>query len=219
MDKAGETRLKPRQERFCQEFVSDIKRNQTAAAIRAGYAKNSARISASQLMRIPNVAQRIKELELQALEDAGYDINVLKPLIMRRLVAQATFDISEIIQVIYSDDGRRQQALERLQDLDGGQGMIDFGEPLIYIKPTSDWTPEQRAAVKGIEMTKEGIKITPHDGLSALRHLSDIMGLTKAADLSLNFSVSGLLTEARQRAFASSGPMSNPVTQGADGAG
>jgi hypothetical protein len=61
-----------------------------------------------------------------------------------------------------------------------GQYLLDFGEPLIYIKPTSEWTPEERSAVKSIQFSKkEGIKVEMSDKLGALRLLSDIAGLSK----------------------------------------
>jgi hypothetical protein len=192
-------KLKPQQERFCVEYVNDLKRNQTQAAIRAGYSERSAYSIASENMRKPEILQRIKELEREALEAAGYSAEALKPVIMRQLVGQATTDVSEITEVIYSDDAQRQKALDQVADAQGGQWSIDFGQPLLYVKPTSEWTTEQRAAVKTIEMTKEGIRIVPHDKLAALRLLTDITGLTKAADLNLNLSVTESLSEARAR--------------------
>lgn len=52
--------LNPKQEMFCREYVVDF--NGYAAAIRAGYSEKTARVQASQILTIPNIQARIKEL-------------------------------------------------------------------------------------------------------------------------------------------------------------
>lgn len=52
--------LTKKRESFCQEYTVD--KNGAQAAERAGYAKASARITASQLLTNPNVIKRIDEL-------------------------------------------------------------------------------------------------------------------------------------------------------------
>jgi phage terminase small subunit len=195
--------LNAQQERFCVEYVNDPKRNQTQAAIRAGYSPRSASVQGSRLLSNVKAQQRIKELQIEALEDAGYSVDTIRLLIMRKLTGIVMTDAADIAQVIYADDNKRQEALTQLQDMNGGQGIIDFGQPMIYIKPTHEWTLQQRAAVKGLEPTKEGIKIVMEDKQPAMRLLSDIVGLTKANDLNLNLSITESLTEARQRASES----------------
>ncbi|MDR2175485.1 MAG: terminase small subunit [Synergistaceae bacterium] len=195
----AENNLNSRQERYCQEYTADPKRNQTRAAVRAGYSEKSARINASILMKNPNILRRIKELEREALEEAGYSIEALKPLIMRQLAAQATVDASDLAHVVYKDDERRRAALEQIAEANGGQGSIDFGEPLIYIKPTSEWTAEERAAVKAIRPTKEGIEIVMHDKQGALKALAEITGIVKSG-VDVTLSISDSIAEARRRA-------------------
>ena len=53
--------LTPKQERFCREYLIDL--NATQAAIRAGYAEGSAKVTASRLLSNANVAARIAELQ------------------------------------------------------------------------------------------------------------------------------------------------------------
>ena len=55
--------LKPKQERFCQEYVIDL--NGAAAAIRAGYSENTARSIASELLTKPNIKRRVAELKTE----------------------------------------------------------------------------------------------------------------------------------------------------------
>ena len=50
----------PQHERFAREYVKDF--NGTQSALKAGYAKSSAHVQASRLIRIDNVKQRIEEL-------------------------------------------------------------------------------------------------------------------------------------------------------------
>jgi hypothetical protein len=151
-----------------------------------------------------NIKRRIKELQQEALEEAGYNIDDLRLLIMRKLTGIALTDLSDIVEVIYPDDARRQEALNQMAETDGGQGILDFGDPMLYIKPTKDWTPAERAAVKSIQFSrKDGIIVEIEDKQSALRLLADIAGLTKSADLNLNLSVTESLLDARQRALNS----------------
>lgn len=53
-------------ERFCLEYVRDF--NGRQAAIRAGYRANSAVVTASQLLTIPNIKARISELCKEILD-------------------------------------------------------------------------------------------------------------------------------------------------------
>jgi len=55
-----DTPLDAKQEMFCQEYLIDL--NGTQAAIRAGYAKNSAAVTASRLLIKANTQKRIQEL-------------------------------------------------------------------------------------------------------------------------------------------------------------
>jgi phage terminase small subunit len=52
--------LSPKQEQFCIEYLIDL--NATQAAIRAGYAKRSAKEQASRLLTNDNIASRVREL-------------------------------------------------------------------------------------------------------------------------------------------------------------
>lgn len=59
-------RLTGRQKRFCQRFVEWG--NATAAARDAGYAPNSARVTAHRLLGLPKVAERIRVLQAEMAE-------------------------------------------------------------------------------------------------------------------------------------------------------
>jgi phage terminase small subunit len=53
-------KLNKKQKRFCEEYIVDL--NGTQAYIRAGYSKNGADVSASQLLGNPRVSEYIKEM-------------------------------------------------------------------------------------------------------------------------------------------------------------
>ena len=53
--------ITPKQERFCQEYIVDY--NGTQAAVRAGYAANSARKTASRLLTNADILARVRELQ------------------------------------------------------------------------------------------------------------------------------------------------------------
>ena len=62
----AETALKPKEERFCLEYIVDY--NQTQAAIRAGYAEKSAAKTGCKLMKDPRILARIRQLQKEQAE-------------------------------------------------------------------------------------------------------------------------------------------------------
>ena len=178
--KVNEYGLTPKEEAFCQLYTSDMKRNATKAAIGAGYSPKTAGVIASQNLKKLKISNRIKDLYIEAMENTGYSAEEVRLLVMRKLTSMVMADLPDIIKVVYADEEKRQFALDQLADANDGQRLLDFGEPVTYIKPTSEWSPGERAAVKSIQFShKEGIKIELSDKLSAMRLLSDITGLTK----------------------------------------
>jgi hypothetical protein len=119
---------------------------------------------------------------------------------MRKLVDRVTTNISDIQQLIYENDARRKEALEQIAKTTDGQYLLDFGQALLYTKPTSEWTQAQRSLVKAFKQTKDvGIEIIPYDQQIDMRLLADLTGLTKTNDVNLNLSVTESLSEARLR--------------------
>jgi len=53
--------INPKYEAFCQEYMKDL--NGSQAAIRAGYSEKTANVTASKMLIIPNIQERIKELQ------------------------------------------------------------------------------------------------------------------------------------------------------------
>lgn len=84
------SKLEPKQERFCQEYVVDL--NGTQAAIRAGYSQKTANEQSSQLLAKLNIKERIEELQkaiADSLEvDAKWITERLKQVAERCMTAE-----------------------------------------------------------------------------------------------------------------------------------
>lgn len=90
-------RLKdPRHERFCHEFLVDL--NQTQAAIRAKFAKRSARQTGARLMTRHDIQTRIAELQA-AIEEK---IDLKTEDILHRWSQIATADPNELTSIVYA---------------------------------------------------------------------------------------------------------------------
>ena len=73
--------LTPKQERFCQEYVVD--HNGGAAAIRAGYAETSSRVSACNLLKQDNVKARVAELDTGIMTRLDIDAQMVVEGLLR----------------------------------------------------------------------------------------------------------------------------------------
>ncbi len=67
------TKLRDRQEAFCQHYV--VNKNGSDAAIKAGYAPKTARITASKLLTNANIKARIIELTAETIKETKIDAN------------------------------------------------------------------------------------------------------------------------------------------------
>lgn len=195
--------LTERQERFCQEYVSDPKGNATKAALRAGYGSAGAAVEASKNLRKPNIVSRIKALRNEALAASGYDKEKIRELIMRRLTGIVSTHVTDIVHISPdSSDPNRADVLNDLAELHGGQTIIDFGDTLIV--PTTALTEDESAAIKGVKIkqaTKEAasaVELDMHDPIAAAKLLAEITGL-KDSDTTVNVNIVDDINAARSR--------------------
>jgi predicted O-methyltransferase YrrM len=181
--------LSAREEAFCREYVRDIKRNGTQAVISAGLTENreSAAVMAARMLRNVSVKARIRELEREALEAAGVKSREMAAAVMREYMRIAFSDITDVVHISpSSEDPGRGAALEELARLNGGQHVIDFGETIAV--PTTNLSSDVTAAIKNISVKRsaktglfEGMDVSMHDKLNALRVLAEASGLVKNA--------------------------------------
>jgi phage terminase small subunit len=93
--RAGDGKLRPRDEQFCKEYIIDF--NGQNAAIRAGFPPKSARIKACQALARPEIQARVTELIAERGERTGitadWVVNSIAA-VARRCTAADTFDAS-----------------------------------------------------------------------------------------------------------------------------
>lgn len=196
--------LKAQQEAFCQAYVADLKRNATRAAIAANYSEKTAYSQASRLLKSVEVKARIRELEREALAEAGFEGDVLKATVMREITNIALSNVTDIVQISPSrDDPNREAVLEAIAEQNGGQRVLDFGE--VLVAPTPNMTVEMAAAIRSIKCKTSdkgvvtSIDVDMYDKLSALKLLSEIVGITKGEGAEVNVYVADDLQKARKR--------------------
>lgn len=83
------SKLTPKQELFCQEYLKDM--NGTAAAKRAGYSKRTAAEQACQILATPKIQERVNELKAARLERVQIDAD----WVLKRIAAIADVDIAK----------------------------------------------------------------------------------------------------------------------------
>lgn len=93
--KKSNTKLTPKQLRFCDEYVKDL--NATQAAIRAGYSKKTARSQGQRLLTKVDIDLQIKKLQKDIQERNKMTVDDCVSM----LSSMAKYDVADII----NDDG------------------------------------------------------------------------------------------------------------------
>lgn len=191
--------LSAMEERFCQHYSADLKRNGTQAAIKAGYSEKTSYSQASRLLKRVEIRSRVRELEREAAHAAVDNPDELRKFVYRQLVSLATSDITDVVKVVLPEDPDYQAALDQEADENGGQYGLPFGEPLVYVRPTDSLPSEVTAAIKSIRKTKDGVQVEMHAKDPSLRILSEATGIIKGGDLTVNVSIADRIQAARER--------------------
>jgi len=90
------TELTEKQARFCEEYLLDL--NATQAAIRAGYSPDTAYSIGHEILKKPEVADLLAQLQKERSQKTKIDAQWL----LDRLAAEAQADVNDI----YDEDGR-----------------------------------------------------------------------------------------------------------------
>lgn len=167
-------KIKPKQEKFCQEYVIDL--NGTQAAIRAGYSKKTAQEQSSRLLSNVIIQERIKELQeearkrnelkaddvIQELRKIGFmDIGELfegdglKSASELSDKAKASISSIKVIKKTYGkDDNKTTEESTEYKLWDKRAALVDLGKHLgIFEKDNS-----QKAAGLNIVVDSEKVK-------------------------------------------------------------
>lgn len=86
------SKLTDKQEMFCREYLIDL--NATQAAIRAGYSKRTAAVTACENLIKPNIQNRIAELKQQRNEQVGVNAKY----VLDRLIEIDQMDVLDILR-------------------------------------------------------------------------------------------------------------------------
>ena len=187
------------EERFCQHYTADLKRNGTQAAIKAGYSEKTSYSQASRLLKRVEIRERLRELEREAAHAAVDNPDELRKHVYRQLVSLATSDITDVVKVVLPEDPAYRDALDQEAEENGGQYGLPFGDPMVYVRPTDSLPSEVTAAIKTIRRTKDGVVVEMHGKDPALRILSEATGIIKGGDLTVNVSIAERIQAARDR--------------------
>lgn len=146
--------LTDKQEQFCLEYLTDL--NATQAAIRAGYSENTANEQGSRMLAKVNVQKRIAELQAERAER----LQIQQDDILRELASIAFASPAHYMDVVQAD-----------------------GTSRILVKPTAEWTEQQKAAVISIKNTPNGVEIRLSDKVKALELLGKHLGMFNRKEL------------------------------------
>lgn len=146
--------LTDKQEQFCLEYLTDL--NATQAAIRAGYSENTANEQGSRMLAKVNVQRRIAELQAERAER----LQIQQDDILRELASIAFASPAHYMDVVQVD-----------------------GTSRILVKPTAEWTEQQKAAVTSIKNTPNGVEIRLSDKVKALELLGKHLGMFNRKEL------------------------------------
>lgn len=159
MGKALEEIKNPRQRQFCIEFIVD--NNGTQAAIRAGYAENSARQTAAKLLSKANIQAAIAELKKE--QEA-------------RTIGDADKVIHELALIAFSDIKKfvSWAPEERVVGVDPNGRPVKVIVDNIHLRPSSD---VDGRVIQEVSQTQHGLKIKLHNKVEALKMLGEHFGV------------------------------------------
>lgn len=153
----GKSKLTPKQEQFCKEYLIDL--NATQAAIRAGYSAKTATVIGSDNLRKVNVAERIKELMSGRVQKT----EVTADRILKELATIAFANADDFFEDIPIKD-------EKTGEVKGSYRQIKAD----ILKS------DKIAAIASFEPSAFGTKVKVYDKLKALDMLSRHVGLYNA---------------------------------------
>lgn len=159
MGKALEEIKNPRQRQFCIEFIVD--NNGTQAAIRAGYAENSARQTAAKLLSKANIQAAIAELKKE--QEA-------------RTIGDADKVIHELALIAFSDIKKYVSWApeERVVGVDPNGRPVKVKVDSIHLLPSTD---VDGRVIQEVSQTQHGLKIKLHNKVEALKMLGEHFGV------------------------------------------
>lgn len=168
------TKLTPKQAQFVAEYVIDL--NATQAAIRCGYSEKTAKQQGSRLLTNADVAAAIAETQGPRLER----LEITAERVLQEAAKIAFTDLADVadwgekeVAIGYDADGRK------VAPADLGDAVVVHHEvaPYLSLRDSSSLTPQARASVSEVALTKDGFRIKQHSKSDALNLLARHLGL------------------------------------------
>jgi len=148
-------KLTVRQAAFVREYLIDL--NATQAAIRAGYSKNGANVTACQLLANPNLQGALTK----ALAKREAKTEITADRVLQELALIAFSDITDYADISITPSKEIPGAYERS----------------IVIRNTSNMDKNKVRAISTVEETQSGIKIKLNDKVKALELVAKHLGM------------------------------------------
>lgn len=155
-----------KQRKFIEAYL--LEPNGTKAAIKAGYAKGSAAITATKLLRHANV---VAELDRRRAR-LSIKTEITPDLVLAELAKLGFADIRQVMQW---------ESRPTVPLFDAAGNPVDTKINEITIVNSGQLSPEAAAAIAEISQSRDGtIKVKMHDKLSALVRLGQHLGMFRA---------------------------------------
>lgn len=157
-------RLTAKQLAFIDQYLVDL--NGKRAAIRAGYARGSAEVTASKLLRLAKVQQAIGVARAKLAAATG----ITAERVVNELAKIAFVDVRKIV-------GWRSDAVAEVENPDTGE-MELVHRTDVAMRSSADLDPDTAAAVKEVSVSLTGtLKVKLYDKRQALNDLGRHLGL------------------------------------------
>lgn len=169
-----------KQKRFCEEYIIDL--NGTQAAIRAGYASNSANEQAARMLAKDSIQEYIQQLKA----DRSRRTEITADRVLQELaaVAFAKIDdflkVEEITHIEYVPVNEPAES-EDDEDSEAESSMttkpVERKYKVVNIYETEKVDRGKLPAIASIKQTKDGIELKTHDKIKSLELLGRHLGM------------------------------------------
>lgn len=152
-----------------------INGDKVEAMVANGYSESYAKARGYAIFNREDVKQYVEEFRAEVKERHL----VTADRIINEMAKLAFVDVTDIVKVV-----------KKTRETDDYRPVEYMA---VEIKPTEEWTPEQRAAIKSIKYTNNGISVEFYSKDAALTKLGETMGIFKQ-----NVKVSGSVESGQQ---------------------